>query len=140
MWERVVLGLAGALAPLIAFGLRNSRRSRLRHQVSTYIELAEKVQGTDAALAQRLRGIAGRTLDKLEAAEDAALNRRVEGSSIATLFVIVVPPGALAVWSYFWDTGWKWLVLLPAAAWSLIWLLFGTPWVFSGRADAQSSD
>jgi hypothetical protein len=114
VWERIILGLAGAAAPLIGLAVRGSRRNRLRQQVEAYTTLAASVEAHDAESAARLRQLVSDIVDALVDAETYALRRRFDAANLIAVLFFLVPSIFFIGWAWQRDEWWRWLVIMVA--------------------------
>ena len=89
--ERVLSAIAAIVVPALGFALRASRRNRLRHRITEYLELAEEIAPQDSKAAERFRQLASDAADLLIARDDQWLRRRFDPAAIFAILFLVSP-------------------------------------------------
>jgi hypothetical protein len=107
-------------ATLLGLLIRASRRNRLRTAVSNYTTLSKELEDHDPETAALVRGLAAETARTLVAEEHRSFSRRLDPAGVFVLVLFVGTPVGLAIWSWTWGSGWKWLITIAAAIWSFI--------------------
>ena len=104
-----------------------------------YLQLANDLQERDPDSATLIRDLVGETVEDLVALERKALRRRFEPMSLVTVLILTVPSIAVLIWATTWDEWWRWIVIVFAALWTLVWGGVGVTQLFKHESSDEET-
>jgi len=109
--------------------------------MTEYLSVADELEPHDAARAREFRALATEAARVLVSREQRWLCRKIDPAAILAMLFLVVPAVGLALYARSWDsTGWKWVAILGAVIWALLWAGVGLSQMWNERDDDAAAN